>query len=356
MTVRRVVPLLVCLLATFAVALAQPKKAPAPKAPPAPAKDAPVPAAGSGSGSADAPPPVDEGPPPDMDGKDENPGAPKPLPGEEPNKVVAAPEKAVKRSGYPIEEVLRPITLPANMAEVAIGPRAVIDADGVGYAGSDTLRARYGITRQIQIGLNYVIGAIYDDPKTNEDKIGFHPGKALELQVTYLVTDFLGVRLGVPVWIYKPGANVDSSSPAFGLNIGVPLKFRFGDKLAIGGLDDLLSIRIMQFAPSLELEYLNAYRAHSRDTNTSQSAGFIRFSGYAVYQQSPKLALIGRFGIQLEDFSTRKTDAGGGIITSLRAGLEYTVKTYLDVGIALGFEDLDDLGSFGPTTLLAFRI
>jgi hypothetical protein len=349
MTVRRVVPLLVCLLATFAVAMAQPKKAPAPPAP--------VPAAGSGSGSgsADAPPPADEGPPADMEGKDENPGAPKPLPGEEP-KVVAVPEKVVKRSGYPIEEVLRPITLPANMAEVAIGPRAVLDADGVGYAGSDTLRARYGITRQVQIGLNYVLGGIYDDPKTAEDKVGFHPGKAIELQVTYLITDFLGVRLGVPVWIYKPAETADSSSPAFGLNIGVPMKFRFGDKFAIGAFDDLLSIKITQFAPSLELEYLNAYRAASRDTNTSQSAGFIRFSGYGVYQRSPKLALIGRFGIQLEDFSTSRTDAGGGVVTSLRAGLEYTVKKYLDVGIALGFEDLDDLGSFGPTTLLAFRI
>ena len=103
MTVRRVVPLLVCLLATFAVAMAQPKKAP-----PAPAKDpAPTPATGSGSGSAEAPPPVDEGPPPDMDGKDENPGAPRPLPGEEPKVVVVAPEAKPKTSGYPMEEVIR---------------------------------------------------------------------------------------------------------------------------------------------------------------------------------------------------------------------------------------------------------
>ena len=356
MTVRRVVPLLVCLVATFAVALAQPQGK---KAPPAPAKDpAPTPAtgSGSGSGSADAPPPVDEGPPPDMEGKDENPGAPRALPGEEPKVVVVAPEKKPKASGYPIEEVLRPITLPRNMAEVAIGPRAIVDGDGVGYAGSDTLRARYGITRQVQIGLNYVLGGVYDDPKTAEDKVGFHPGKAIELQVTYLIKDFIGVRLGVPVWIYKPAETSDSSAPAFGLNIGVPMKFRFGDKFALGAFDDLLSIKLTQFAPSLELEYLNAYRAAARDINTSTSAGFIRFSAYGVYQRSPQLALIGRFGIQLEDFSTSRTDGGGGVVTTLRAGLEYTVKKYLDVGIALGFEDLDDLGSFGPTTLLAFRI
>ena len=351
MTVRRVVPLLVCLLATFAVAIAQPPK----KGAPAPAKD-PAPAPGSGSGSADAPPPVDEGPPPDMEGKDENPNAPKALPGEEP-KVVVVEQAKPKRTGYPMEEVHRPITLPKNMGEVAIGPRAQVDIkDDVGYAGSDTLRARYGITRQVQIGLNYVLGGVYDDPKTVEDKIKFKPGKAIELQGTDLVKDFLGIKLGVPVWIYKPADTADSSAPAVGINIGAPMKFVLTERLAIGGMDDLLSIKITQFAPSLEHEYLNAYRAAGNDTNTSVSAGFIRFSGYAVYQRSEKLALLGRFGVQLEDFSTTKTDAGGGVTSFLRGGLEYTIRKWCDVGITLGFEDLSDLGSFGPTTLLAFRI
>lgn len=291
-----------------------------------------------------------------MEGKDENPNAPKALPGEE-TKVVVVEEPKKKRAGYPMEEVHRPITLPRNMAEVAIGPRAQVDIkDDVGYAGSDTLRARYGITRQVQIGLNYVLGGIYDDPKTTEDKVKFKPGKAIELHVTYLVKDFLGVKLGVPVWIYKPAETADSSSPAVGLNIGVPMKFVLTERLAIGGLDDLLSIKIMQFAPSLDHEYLNAYRAAAKDINTSVSAGFIRFAGYGVYQRSEKLALIGRFGVTLEDFSTTKTDAGGGVTTFLRGGLEYTVRKWMDVGITLGFEDLSDLGSFGPTTLLAFRI
>jgi hypothetical protein len=356
MTVRRGVPLLVCLLATFAVAMAQPKKgAPAPKAPPAPAKD-PAPAPATGSGSADAPPAPVEEPPADMEGKDENPGAPKGATIDE--EIVAKPvEVKPKRTGYPTEEALRPITLPKNMAEVAIGPRAALDLDNeVGYAGSDTLRARYGITNQVQIGVNYVLGGIYDDPKTTEDKIKFKPGKAIELAVTYKIREFIGVKLGVPVWIYKPAETSDSSAPAVGLNIGVPLKFVFGEKFAIGGLDDLLSIKITQFAPSMELEYLNAYRAAAKDVNTSTSAGFIRFGAYGVYQRSPQFALIGRFGIQLEDFATTKTDGGGGVVTQLRFGIEYTVKRYLDLGISVGFDDLDDLGSFGPQGLLAFRI
>jgi hypothetical protein len=351
---KRVVPLVACVLATFAFALAQPKKgAPDPKAGSAPP---PVPAAGSGSGSAEPPPPPVEEPPADMEGTSENPDAPK-IPGQEEKKPeVKVPEK--KQTGYPTEEVLRPITLPANMAEVSISPHAQVAIDNgtlgdVGYAGSDTLRARYGITRQIQLGLTYTYAGIYDDPKTQADKITFKPGKALGLDVTYLIKDFIGVKLGVPVWIYKPEGG---GAPAVGLQIGVPLKFRFFNKLAIGGLDDLLSIKLTKFAPSFEYEYLNAYRAAANDLNTKSPDGFLRLAGYIVYQKDPKLALLGRFGITFEDFASERTSKGGGSTSFLRAGVEYTVKKYLDVGITLGFDDLSDLGSFGPWGLLAFRI
>jgi hypothetical protein len=353
MTVRRWVQLLVCFVASGAIAIAQPKK-PAP----APAKDAPAPApaAGSGSDAGSAAAPADEGPPADMEGRDENPGAAKFVgqPDEE-VKVVKQPEKKPRASGYPIEEVMRPITLPANMAEVAIGPHAQVSVDGdIGYAGSDALRARYGITRQIQLGLTYTLGAIFDSPPTtDEDKISFHPGKAIGLDVTYLIRDFVGVKVGVPVWIYRPKMG---GAPAIGLNIGVPLKFRFGEKLAIGGLDDLLGITITKFTPSFEHEYLNAYRAYADDLNTKASRGYVRLAAYAVYQYQPKLALLGRFGTQFEDFAANTTNRGGGQITFIRAGLEYTWKKYLDVGFSLGFDDLDTLGSFGPAALLAFRI
>jgi hypothetical protein len=354
MTVRRVVPLLVCLIAPFTIAIAQPKTG----TKPAPAKDAgsAAPAAGSaaGSGSADAPPPADEGPPADMEGKDENPNAPRVTGDPEVKVETKVPEKKV-RSGYPIEEAMRPITLPANMAEVSLNPHAQLDAKDIGYVGSDYLRARYGVTRQIQLGLTYTLAGIYDDPRTTSDKIGAHPGKALGLDVTYLVKDFVGVRVGVPVWIYRPEAG---GAPAIGLTIGVPLKFRFGEKYAIGGLDDLLAIKLTRFAPTFEHEYLNAARAAGDDINTKASRGFIRLGGYGVYQNSPKLALIGRIGITFEDFTATATQSnrGGGATTFLRGGLEYTVRSYLDVGFSLGFDDLSVLGSFGPAALLAFRI
>ena len=299
-----------------------------------------------------------------MEGKDENPGQAHAATVEEEKVEIKVPEKKVEKSGYPIEEAARPITLPANMAEVSIGPHAQFSVpDNVGYAGSDALRARYGINRQIQLGFTYVLGGIYDDPKTAKGgapndgafkDVGIHPGKAIGLDLTYLVTNFLGVKVGVPVWIYKP--EMGGSAPAIGLNLGVPLKFSFGSKFAIGGLDDVFNIKLSKFAPTYEYEYLNAYRAAAADINTPASRGYFRLAGYGIYQRSSKLALIGRIGITFEDFSSEKTNKGGGSTTFIRAGLEYTVKKYLDVGFSLGFDDLSALGSFGPGTLLAFRI
>lgn len=350
MTVRRVASILVCLVATVSVsaAVAQPKKGA-----PAPAKD-PVPATtGSGSaGSAEAAP-AEEAPPVDMDGKDENPDGPRGITAETKVEVVV-PVKQVQ-TGYPIEEVLRPITLPANMAEVAIGPHAQFDAKDVDFAGSDALRARYGITRNIQLGLTYVLGGIYDDPKTAADKVGFHPGKALGLDVTVLLRDWVGVKVGVPVWIYRPERG---GAPAIGLTLGAPMKFKLTEKFALGGLDDLLAIKLTKFAPTFEYEYQNAGRAQQDDINTPASRGFFRVSAYGIYQRSPRFALIGRFGITLEDFTATATqsDRGGGSVTHLRGGFEYTLRKSIDLGFSLGFADLSELGSFGPAGLLAFRI
>jgi hypothetical protein len=348
MSVRRVLSLLsVCLVASVTVVVAQPAKKD-PKTPVAPAKEsAPAdpgsatPAAGADEGSAVQ---MVEDAPADMEGTNEDPDAPR-TGGESAGSVTAVAVPAKQRtSGYPIEEVLRPITLPANMSEVSLAPHAQVSP----YTGSDALRARYGITRQAQLGLTYVLGGIYNDPGTVSDKTGFHPGKAVGLDVTVLLQDWIGVKVGVPVYI---------DPVAVGLTLGAPMKFRFGEKLAIGGLDDLVNISLYRFHPSFYQEAMNALGATNFENNTTQSRGSMRFSGFAVYQQSPKLALIGRLGVVMEDFATTRGDSGyGGISTFIRAGIQYTVRKYLDLGASLGFDDLARAGSFSPQLYGAVRI
>src|SRR5262249_40730440 len=152
------------------------------------------------------------------------------------------------RAGYPTEEYLRPITLPQNMSEVSLSPHMVINDDARGgYSGGDALRARYGITRQVQLGLTYVFAASYHDPaKANPamddpGPLGVHGGKAVGLDITVLLQNWIAVRVGVPVYI---------SPVAVSLQLGAPLKFQLFDNLAIGGMDDFLNIKLSRFAPN----------------------------------------------------------------------------------------------------------
>jgi hypothetical protein len=367
MMVRRLLSVLsVGLIASATVVAAQPtttttKKAPtkgAKKGPVAPAKDTSAPAkdtsaaakgsatgsgsAGAGEGSAVQ---MTEDPPPsDMSGTNENPNAPKSMLDNESNTVsVATPAKP--RTGYPIEEVARPITLPQNMSEVSIAPHAMVSP----FAGALPLRARYGVTPKIQLGLTYMLGGIFDDPETLSTKKGFHSGKAVGPDVTVMLQNWIGVRLGVPIYI---------SPLAVSIALGAPIKFTFGDKFALGGLDDLLNIRVSRFAPTFYQELQNATNANDTMSNTIKSRGELRVSLFGVYQYQPNVAIIARTGIQMEDFATGKTDGCSGecLTTFLSAGFSFTPRKYLDLGLSIGFDDLAHGGSFAPAGFLAFRI
>jgi hypothetical protein len=321
------------------------------KAPAAPAKDTGTPAkAGSAAGSAtgggegSAVQMTEDPPPSDMSGVNENPDAPKSaIDGETP--AIATPAPAVKRTGYPIEVAARPITLPQNLSEVSLAPHMVVSP----FASATALRARYGITPKVQLGLTYMLGGIFDDPATIESKQAFHPGKAVGLDVTVMLQDWIGVQVGLPVYI---------SPVAVSLTLGAPIKFNFGDKFAIGGLDDFLNIRLSRFAPTFYQELQNATNANATTINTINSAGELRVSIFGVYQYQPNFAIIGRTGIQMEDFATGKTDGCSGecLTTFIYAGFNYSPRRYLDLGLSIGFDDLAHGGSFAPAGFLAFRI
>ena len=352
MTARRLISVLsVGLIASASIVAAQPKpaKKPAaktPKRPVAPAKDAgsaAAPAAGSAAGSAVQ---MTEDPPPsDMAGTAENPDAPRAV--VDPNApVAAAAVPAVQdRGGYPIEEAVRPIVLPQNMSEVSLSPHAAVSP----FTATAALRARYGITSKVQVGLTYVLGGIFRDPETLGAKQAFHPGKAVGLDVTVMLQDWIGVSLGVPVYL---------SPVAVSLTLGAPIKFTFGDKLALGGFDDLLNIKLDRFAPTFYQELQNATNAVTNQSNTIHSQGELRVSLFGIYQYQPNFAIIGRAGIQMEDFATGKTEGcvGECLTTFIYAGLRYSPRKYLDLGLSIGFEDLAHGGSFTPAGFLAFRI
>lgn len=339
MSLRRLISVLSVVAMAGGVALAQPNNG----AEPAPAKE-PDPSATPAAADGAAVTPIEDAAPADMEGTSENPDAPR---GTEDVSISAGPIAPTGPVGYPIEQAMRPIVLPETMAEVSIAPHFQVSKNGA----SDALRARYGITNKVQLGLTYVYGGVYDEPATVMKKYGFHVGKAAGLDVTVLLENWVAVRVGIPVY-FDPFA--------MGIQLDAPMKFRFNNKFAIGALDDFLNIALpvgAEFAPDFYQESRNAAAATRDMSNSTQSRGRIRISGYAEYQYRPNLALIGRLAFDVDDFSGNRNNAGfGGIESRIHAGVQFTPAKWIDVGGQVGFDDLSKAESFGLQGFLALRI
>lgn len=289
----------------------------------------------------------EEAPPEDMEGIAENPDAPRLDDGD---KGVEQHLPPAKRTGYPIEQVQRPLTLPAVTSEVGL------DADFVADNGSSVdlelgLRAKYAINRQWQLGLRYLIGGVYEDATAMSTK--FNTGKAFGLDVTFLAQDFVAAHLTVPVYV---------DPVAVGLTLGAPMKFRFAnDKLAIVALDDLLDIRLARFIPSLTSEALNEAQVSSDMTGTVQTKALIHIRAGVEVQMQKNLAIGGGF------VQTFPAGGGGGgsfpgtdVVTTTTTTLEgfgqFSPSPKFDLWGRIGWGSLSDLGSFGLTFGAQFRI
>lgn len=309
---------------------------------------------GSGSGSANAGSAVqmtEDTPPADMNGVDENPDAPRAAGTDDQKVVKVAPPP--KPTGYPVEEALRPITLPKFMTEIRLDPQ--LEAGGgtaLPFEMTTTLRARFGITDKIQVGLAYNLFAIYADPTTMSRNYSAQYGRTLEVNATYLLQDWIGVRIGLPMYL---------NPAAVGLSLGAPIKFKlFGGRIAIGGLDDLLEFALGDFPPLVYNEDYNAIAANTLSTsNTSQASGVLRISVYGVYQLQREIAIIARLGEQ--DFLGGPSGGAGAgndssAQTFLFGSVQWSPRPNIDVGATLGFYDLSQAGSFGPSAFAALRL
>jgi hypothetical protein len=279
----------------------------------------------------------EDAPPDDIEGTAENPDAPK-LPGDDAPIVEAAAPPPV-RTGYPIEDVLRPLTLPAVTSEVSFDARSTFSDFDLELG----LRAKYGITRQWQIGLRYLIGGLYDDPATmDDDAATFNTGKAFGIDVTYLVFDWLAAHVTVPVYV---------DPFAMGLTLGAPMKFRFQDKFAIVLLDDFIDIRLNRYVPSLINERTNEALREADETNTSTPRGNLYLRVGGVYQQSPQLAVKANLTQTLQDFGDNDNPTGAEIVG------QYSPNSSMDLIGRAGIDAFDRADStFSILLADAYRI
>lgn len=310
---------------------AKPAKDPADEDAPPPPAPAPAstPTAAAPATPAPAPPPPADTKPRDMEGTDENPTLPAEF--DAPPPIVDRVTKKPAPTGYPIAEVARPLTLHRFQTELGLDTRNVVSP----FVNGFTLRGRFGITPKVQVALAYNIGGIYDD---GGGSTTFNTGKAVALGATVALQSWLAASISIPMYLEPFAASV---------TLGAPMKFRFGDRIAMVLAEDVIDVRLTEFVPSLSDEAANEAQAARIGTNTTTSKGNLRFGGAAFYQYKPDLAFMGRLAISFIDF--KSIDIG----YFLKAGAQLTVRKNLDVAALLGFDDLEEADKTLGLTLSA---
>lgn len=237
------------------------------------------------------------------------------------------------RTEYPSELVLRPLTLPAGMAEVALDIPVRVEP----FSTTGVLRGSYGVTKEAQVSFVWLAGTVHED--------GFETGEAIALDVRYAIFDWLAAQLVLPFYI---------DPFAMGVTVGAPVKFTFFDKLSFVGGADLFEFEIYRFAPELDNELVNVTFEQLDATNTALPCCRMNLIGQAIYQLDPQSAVDLRFGIRKQ----LETSAGFPEDTPvlLDVGYLYASSNMLDFSARAGFERLDEVESFAVQLAAAFRL
>lgn len=262
-------------------------------------------------------------------GATETPGSPDAAVGMEPKVDETAVAAPVRPAGYPMELVLRPITLEAGMVELGVSTPLFASPAALTAA----LRARYGVTERVEVGLRYAaLGA---------DEDGAATGKGLALDVVVGITDWVAAQLSVPV-LFDPFA--------MGVTLGAPLKFTFAQRFALVFGADLVSFRIKEFVPSYVDPRQDEANADAIETDTLVSRGNYRLIGGAIYQLEPHMALSADFGVVSEDFGR------GSTLVPLGGTFTYSAAPYLDFSARMGLDDVGRGSTFSIAAGLAVRL
>jgi hypothetical protein len=134
---------------------------------------------------------------------------------------------------YPLSEVERTLLIPQGVIEAQLRYDADLSKDVAFDTNTLTLIARYGVTQMINARAAFAFDATsrsiegVDAAKT---KILFLEGEGA------IVYDLIDVRAGVDIDF------TDSDRTLFDINVGLPIKYRISDKLALIGLERILVI------------------------------------------------------------------------------------------------------------------
>jgi hypothetical protein len=255
--------------------------------------------------------------------------------------VAREPPLRFTKRDYPQELVRRPMTLAAQQAEVSLD---------VPYSGNDgdpaltqVLRAGFGLTVDLQLGVTYSVGLERLDAPDGED--AFEVGKAFSVDAAYtIIPAYLAAEVRLAFY-------ADPDLFGMGVILGLPYKIRLGgDRFMIYGGVDLVRIRIKELAvdpanPAANLAIIN------RPPSSSAPVGGASLVTGVAFQARRDTAIYGTFGIDWPDF-----DADDQPV-SLFVGATFSPSARFDLGARVGFHRLDDVGDwFGAAVYAALRL
>jgi hypothetical protein len=297
--------------------------------------------------TATPPPAEEEAPIPDDFKVNDDPNDPdamttRPDPDETAIKAEVQAKVRFTKADYPIEAIMRPLTLVEGMAEVGLDIPFVsygLPADETGRAFTQVLRAGYGVTEDIQIGLTYNFGLQQVAPESH-----YEAGKAFSVDALYnLIPGWLALQVSLPFYV---------DPFAMSLTLGAPFRLKLHEKIAIIGGQNLLQIKFVKFPVDPENPAYNVGTVAGIDAaGQGEPDGNFNLLFGALFQAKPNLALSLMVGTLFFDFKSE--DAPFPLWLDLR----WSKSPIFDFGARAGTQAMDDFGNrIFVTVYTAYRI
>ncbi|MBI4510101.1 MAG: hypothetical protein HY698_10740 [Deltaproteobacteria bacterium] len=247
---------------------------------------------------------------------------------------ASAPRRFTKQD-YPTELILRPLTLPAEQAEISLDVPVVTTEE---VALTQVLRGAYGINGDLTIGLTYSFGAQTLSPASYE------ASKAFSLDGAYtIVPGWLAVQASMPFYV---------DPFAMSVALGVPFRVTLSSKWALFGGQNLLQLKLVKFPvdPS-DPSYNIGVVVRDQPGQEEPPVGHLNLNFGALYQARPDMAVTFTTRFRLPDFNE------DDMPVSMFIGGTWAVTRVVDVGGRIGFGRVDEVkDSLTLAVFAAYRL
>jgi hypothetical protein len=233
--------------------------------------------------------------------------------------AAKAPRPRYNKDDYPIEVILRPLTLAADQIQVSLDmPFTISDTPFL----TQVFRGAYGITTDLQVGISYGFGLQTLSPAS------YNAGKAFSLDAAYtILPGILAAQASLPF-------NMDPF--ASGISLGVPFRLTIMDKWAVFGGQDLVQVRIYKYAPDVANPVYNEAIERGLDANSTDHYGNVNLSFGGLYQAKPNIAVTWAWAWRWDNFDDDDKPVSSFV------GLTWSQNNRFDLGARAGFTRVDD--------------